>query len=117
MDLAVSSLVLTRLTEISTWSHGDSTSHNLGQEGVLERVPVHHEACLQEDANGREVLTQKFLCIGRAKHGQLALHGRQGLDGRRPDLLPLGVDVVGYNTVVVDSTGRINEKMIRKFKI
>ncbi len=109
MDETLSLSVLTRSTEISTWSHGDSTSHDLRQEGVLERVPVHHEAGLQEDANGREVLPQKFLCIGRAKCGQLALHGRQGLDGRRPDLLPLGVDAVGYNTVVVDSTGREND--------
>ena len=90
----------------STWSHGESTSHDLGQEGLLERVPIHHEAGLQKDVDGRKVLPQKFLVVGRAKSGQLTLHGRQCLDGRRPDLLPFGVDAIGYDAVVVDGTGR-----------
>ena len=69
-------------------------------------MPVHHKAGLQKDVDGRKVLPQKFLVVGRAKSGQLALHGRQCLDGRRPDLLPFGVDAIGYDAVVVDGTGR-----------
>ena len=82
-------------------SQGNRSGHDFCHERMRESVSVHHQAGLNEDGSRRKVLTQKFFCVVRVEGGHFAFGGGQRLDGQRPDLLPLGVQVVGHDAVVV----------------
>ena len=65
---------------VVTGCHGQGPRHDLSQEGVLERVSVHHQAGLDQQVHRGEVDPQKLLSVQRVQGRQLALDSCQGSD-------------------------------------